>query len=298
MINNYIIGASGLIGSALFKFFKDNNIEVTGTYCKNPVEGLIKFDLKNKNSFEKFKHVKENDIIYFMSAYSNPSWIAKNKSEAKKLNYEYTIEFIKYLTPKKPRFIFMSSVEVFDGQKGNYDENALPNPLNYYGMLKFRIEKYLEKNFLNHTTVRTGWNIGLNNKSRCVVQLTYESLLKKNAMMALDNFFSIAYVEDTVETLFRLAKNPKIKKINICSDGVVNRVELANLIIQYSKNSKLMAFKKCNFSEINYNEPRGRINNLNNLFSKKEMNMNYKNYKEIIIEKIKFLDDNFRLGKN
>ena len=35
----------------------------------------------------------------------------------------------------------MSSVEVFDGTEGRYNEKHKPNPLNYYGKLKFDIEK-------------------------------------------------------------------------------------------------------------------------------------------------------------
>ena len=37
----------------------------------------------------------------------------------------------------------MSSVEIFDGNKGNYKEDDVANPLNYYGLLKSNIENYL-----------------------------------------------------------------------------------------------------------------------------------------------------------
>ena len=39
----------------------------------------------------------------------------------------------------------MSSIEVFDGKKGNYDEKSTPKPLNLYGKQKLLIEKYLKK---------------------------------------------------------------------------------------------------------------------------------------------------------
>ena len=39
-----------------------------------------------------------------------------------------TINLIKFLKSKSPKIIFMSSVEIFDGNKGNYEENDVPNP--------------------------------------------------------------------------------------------------------------------------------------------------------------------------
>ena len=41
----------------------------------------------------------------------------------------------------------MSSVEVFDGSKGNYREGDHPNPINYYGELKYEVEEYLRNIF-------------------------------------------------------------------------------------------------------------------------------------------------------
>jgi dTDP-4-dehydrorhamnose reductase len=130
-----------------------------------------------------------------LSAYSNPTWISKNKIKAKNLNFNSTIDFIEFLKPINPRIIFMSSVEVFDGEKGGYSEKDSPNPLNYYGKLKYNLEKYLENNYSNYTIVRTGWNVGLNKKSRCVVSLTYETLLKKKARMAVFNIFFEKFIK-------------------------------------------------------------------------------------------------------
>ena len=187
----------------------------------------------------------------------------------------------------------MSSVEVFDGTECRYNEKHKPNPLNYYGKLKFDIEKYLKQNVESYTIVRTGWNIGYNSNERCVIRLTYDTILKKNAMMAHDNYFSVIDVEDTSAILFLIGKKLKNKPkiINICSDEIINRYELAKFIKQNSRAGKKMDFQKCMFKDIKYTEPRGRINDLDNSFSKKLFNFNYKNAYDVILKKIKFIDD-------
>ena len=202
MNKSYVIGASGLIGGALYSLLKSKSIDVYGTYSNNKEKELMFFDM-NKGDFSCFNHVDEGDIFYLLSAYSNPSWIAQNKALAEELNYKSTIKFIDFLNVKKAKIIFMSSVEVFDGSKGNYSEDDKPNPLNFYGELKLRVEKYLTNECIDFTIVRTGWNVGLNKKSRCVIQLTYETLLQRNAKMAVDNFFSLSSIEDTAEGLYR-----------------------------------------------------------------------------------------------
>jgi len=114
--------------------------------------------------------------------------------------------------------------------------------------------------------------------------------LKAGAKMAVDNKFSITSVEDTAQGLCALGNFPEIKKIHIRGDGVVSRSQIAELIIQNSKNSALMNFEPCHFSEISYSEPRGLINNMNNSLSKEVMGISYQNSLDVILKKIAIID--------
>lgn len=289
---NIIIGASGLIGGALYRSFQDRGEKVVGTFTNNKSTNCdIYLDLNNPD-FSVIKNlIKQEDNIYLLSAYSNPSWIFQNKEKARQLNLIGTKCFIDAVRPVNPRIIFMSSVEVFDGEKGAYAESDLPNPINYYGHLKFEIERYLLQTYPRHTIVRTGWNIGQTIQSRCVVKLTYESLLQNEAKMATDNYFSVSSVDDTAKTLRQLSACIDVPKIHICSDGVVNRADLARYVIENSKIGKKMHFTKCKFSDITYSEPRGRLNDLDNSYSKQMLGVNYMFAWESIIEKIRIIDE-------
>ncbi len=290
-VNNIIIGASGLIGGALYRNFIKNDEKVIGTYSTHlEMPNLIKFDLEHPDYSWLKNCVGSNDNVYIMAANSNPSWISANRAAARNLNLDATISLIEALRENNPRILFMSSVEVFDGLTGHYKEFDKPNPLNYYGSLKYRVEEYLRNNYPKSTIVRTCWNIGLDSRSRCVVKLTYESLLKLNAMMAIDNFFSISDVEDTANALRLLGKHPELRELHICSDEIVRRDELAGLIIQTSINGSRMAFRQCNFSDIPYSEPRGRINDLSNTLSKEVLGMKYRSTRDIIVGKTRFID--------
>ena len=51
-----------------------------------------------------------------------------------------------------------------------------------------------------------------------------------------------------------------------------------------------MHYNKCLFKDIDYAEPRGRVNNLDNSLSKKLFNIDYKAVESIILDKIAYID--------
>lgn len=288
---NIVVGASGLIGSALYKSFEENSVRVIGTYAKNhTLPGLIHLDLTADDFSELLDTLNPIDNVYILSAYSNPTWIHNNRKAAETLNLTGTKNLIDALREKNPRIIFMSSVEVFDGGKGFYRENDYPNPLNLYGAMKYEIESYLKSTYENSTIVRTGWNVGLNVESRCVVRLTYDSLLEQGARMARDNQFSISAVTDTADALRMLANYPEVRELHICADDKVMRVRLAELISENSNRGKEMDFDECLFSEIEYSEPRGRMNDLDNALSREVLGISYQHVHDIILDKVRFID--------
>ena len=155
-------------------------------------------------------------------------------------------------------------------------------------------ENYLIDNYNDYTIVRTGWNVGLNEKSRCPIQLTYETLLNDNAKMATDNYFSLSYVEDTAEVLYRVSIERNLNKIHICSDRIINRKEMAMLVTSVSSNRNQMSFSDCLFKEIPYSEPRGRINDLDNSLSKKLFGIKYFDAHQLIMNKVRYLDNKLK----
>lgn len=292
----FVIGASGLIGSTLIHKLKKKKIKAIGTYSLRKIKGLTKFDLLKDKVKDIFPDLSSSDVIILLSAYSNPHWIYKNKAEAKKLNILSTKNLIKDFYKIGCKLFFMSSVEVFNGKNGNYHENSRPDPLNFYGKTKFFIEKYIKQKLKNYCIIRTGWVVGKENLSRCVISMTYKSLLKRNAKMAYDNIFSMTDIDDLCRSLVSLITIGKLKKIKIahvCSPQKIVRSSLADFIIKFSKKRSKMKYAPVKFNQIRYSEPRGKINNL--LTSHKELkNRKYKNFKEIIKKKVAFLDRSFK----
>ena len=284
-----IIGASGLIGSCLLTVARQAGHKVIGTFTGRPVAGLIKFDLRTQTLFELVPDLGSSDVVYLLSAYSNPGWIFSNAAAANELNVVATKKAVDEINRNKARLIFMSSVEVFDGKTGNYHENSSPNPLNLYGQMKFEVEKYVDTTAERGCIVRTGWNVGWDTYHRCVVKLTYDTLLRADARMANDNTFSISDVHDTAAGLLWLAGEPQLRKFHLASSPYLVRTKLADLIITSSRYGSKMNYKSVTFAEITYSEPRARLNHLNNHLAI-QSGMSFRDPIEIVQEKVRLLD--------
>ena len=285
-----IIGGSGLIGNYLFGLLKKNNHQVIATYCKNKTQNMIKFNMLEQKISDVIPNINDKDIFIILSASSKPDWIFHNKELSYKINVSLTIDLINELIKFKSKIYFMSSVEIFDGKKGDYNEKSKPNPLNYYGKTKVIVEEYLKNNYKNYTILRTGWNVGIVKKNRCVVSLTYETLLSENAKMAFDNSFSITHAEDLAAAINKILFNNNQDIYHLSSSQTVKRTELADFIIKHSKRGNDMKYKKVPFSEIKYTEPRGRLNHLKSQIKFVNEKIFFRSPYDTILEKVRFLD--------
>ena len=274
-------------------FLKKKKIHTIGTYNSNKKKGLVKFNLSKDNLKTKFKEINSKDIFVLLAAKTNNYWVLNNYKKTLKVNVENTINLIEQIKKYKAKIIYLSSAEIFDGKKGNYKETETGNPVSRYGKTKNLIEKYLiSGHYNNYLIIRTGGNISLNPKFKCMVSQTYNSLNEKKPKMAIDNLFTITHENDFNKGLLKLIYKKKLKRkiFHISSDHVVSRVQFANLIIKNSKKLKNVKFQVVKFKDILYNEPRAAKNNLNSKYTKNILKMNYKTPEKIIKEKLKFIE--------
>lgn len=290
----YLIGASGAIGYSLFKFFRKNKINVTGTYFKNYKKGLVNFNLNKHSIFERFKNIKPDDIFILLAAKTDNKWILRNNELANKINVEKTIKLINDIKKTNSRIIYFSSAEVFDGLKGFYKESEVGNPVSRYGKTKNKIEKFLKNGtYSKYFILRTGANITMDLKYKCMIHQTYKTLMLRKPKMAIDNFFTITHEQDFnngILKLINLRNNLKNNIFHISSNHNLNRVKFANLIKKYSNRLKNTKFDIVMFKDIKYGETRAAKNNLNSTNTRRILKIKFKNPENIIKQKLKLIE--------
>lgn len=246
-----IIGASGLIGNNLLKFFKKKGLEVFGTYFKNKIKeknsfkfNILKDDFSSLKNVETFSHV-----IIVSGGKKKLDDIEDNYNLEKKIGYEKLKNIIKACKKNNIKVIFFSSDAVFDGKKGNYTELSKRNPLNKYGQIKCLTEDFIKKNLTNYLIIRISKVLSSNKKDHNILNDIKNSLKSKNSFFANDEFFSPIFVNDICIHLQKLLKNDSNGIFHLKSLKKISRYQLAKALskklkinIQIKK-SQLKLFK-------------------------------------------------------
>lgn len=146
-MNLLIVGASGFIGSHIFRYARDSGINVIGTCFSASKQNLITFDL-SKDSIgavlpDGFLSSETPACAVICSAITKIDLCAKDKEYSYNFNVRHTIRLIEELAKKGIKIAFLSSEAVYEGDIGYYSENDPPTPVNEYGRQKWEVEKYL-----------------------------------------------------------------------------------------------------------------------------------------------------------
>ena len=79
----------------------------------------------------------------------------KNQQKCMNINTHSLKNFIPYVQEYNAHFIQISTDMVFDGKKGNYHEDDVCDPVNFYGFSKLEAEQIILKNMPRSTIIRT-----------------------------------------------------------------------------------------------------------------------------------------------
>ncbi|MDB9983404.1 SDR family oxidoreductase [Candidatus Pelagibacter sp.] len=236
----YIIGITGMLGGKLFiEFLKNKNFKVRGS-CRLSTKQIDKYekfidlncDINNLELLKK-KLLKYKPDLIINCAGVVKQKIGKDFDEKNTfyINSIFPHELYKISSKIKSRLIHFSTDCVFDGKKGNYNENFLPNSTDLYGLSKI----LGEVSYKNSLTLRTSI-IGHEFNNR--FGLLEWFLSQKNKC----NGFSECYFSGfpTIEIyliLLKIIKNKKLSGIYHLSSQRISKFHLLTLI------SKIYKFK-------------------------------------------------------
>lgn len=145
-----ILGENGMLGHVVYNYFKEKNYEVVGTRLQ---AGKIVYDAYKNQEFleEIINEQKPNVVINCIGILNQVA--EENKTLAIKVN-SLLPHYIDNLSEKYDfKFIHVSTDCVFEGIKGNYNENSLPDATSFYGRSKALGEIKNSKNVTLRTSI-------------------------------------------------------------------------------------------------------------------------------------------------
>lgn len=223
-----IIGASGLVGSYLWKTGKQGGWDLVGTYHKFAQPELVPLKLTESEAVRALLLKTKPEVIFLPAFLSNVDYCEQHPEETYQINVTGCLNVIKTAQELDSKLVFYSSDYVFDGESGPYRETDKPNPICVYGKQKLEVEQniaeILDDYLILRITVVYGWEIqGKNFVSRLLKSLKENKPVK----VPQDQIGSPTLVNDIAEASYRLVEAGARGIFHIAGSEVMSRYDFA-----------------------------------------------------------------------
>jgi S-adenosylmethionine synthetase len=134
-----VTGASGVLGTAIYNAFKKSpNYKVKGLAHSRPTDELSALDLTDEAEVEELILSFKPDWVIHCAAERRPDVAAKNPNATRWLNGVVPGHLATLSASAIHPFtlIYISTDYVFDGKSPPYEVDAIPNPIQLYGLTK------------------------------------------------------------------------------------------------------------------------------------------------------------------
>ena len=199
-----LLGAAGLLGTAIKKIFLSQNIEVTGLT-------RAEFDASH-DKVDKLDQYGEHEYLINCIAFHKVDQCEHEISSAFDLNCRFVHDLALYCSEHVSTLIHVSTDYVFDGSKpGPYSETDMAEPLNVYGISKLAGEKaalaYSRRSFVLRVSSLFGHRSTMNQPPHFVDKILSQASKGTLIKVIDDQIMSPTFTDDVARAMEAIIKN-------------------------------------------------------------------------------------------
>lgn len=240
-----VTGANGLLGQKLIGFLRnDENADLIGTgkgasRLPESWEGSytwIELDITDREQVMRIFSETKPDSVIHTAAMTQVDDCEKDREGCRILNVEAVRYLIEACEKYDTHLIHLSTDFIFDGEEGPYTEEALPNPVNYYGVTKMEAENLLFASKIRWAIVRTVLVYGIaQDMSRSNIILWVKKSLEegKTIKVVNDQWRTPTLAEDLAEGCILIMKKGAMGVFNISGADFLTPYDMAMQTAEY-----------------------------------------------------------------
>ncbi|MCY0883745.1 MAG: NAD(P)-dependent oxidoreductase, partial [Acidianus infernus] len=215
-----LIGASGQLGIELNKLLS-KKYQVIKVYNSSEIPDSHKMDITDFSRLEDFIIKTRPDVIINTAAMTDVDKCEVEREKAYKINAEAVKHMVRASRVVEAYFIHVSTDYVFDGTKGNYKEDDLPNPINYYGLTKLLGETFA-LSYDDSLVIRTSGVF----RHKGFPVYVYKTLKEGKTVFAYKGYYSPISARKLASAIEELLALRKTGLLNVAGERI-SRYELA-----------------------------------------------------------------------
>ncbi len=238
-----ITGSNGLLGQKLVANLLNKDIDFLATSkgenrnqdCPN--EKYYSLDICVQTTIEDlFDKYKPTHVIH-TAAITNVDACELDPDLCYLVNVQATQFLVEASLKHKAHFQLLSTDFIFDGLKGNYNEDDIPNPLSHYASSKVKAEQFLlNSEYQNWSIVRTIIVYGIgNNLSRTNIVCWAKDALSKGQEMRIidDQFRAPTWADDLAWACVRICTLNKTGIFHISGPETMSIYEIVERVARH-----------------------------------------------------------------
>lgn len=240
-----VTGANGLLGQKLIGLLRnDISVELIGTgkgASRLPESWAgsytwMELDITDREEvLEVFAATKPDSVIH-TAAMTQVDDCEKDREGCRILNVDAVKYVIEACEKQDSHLIHLSTDFIFDGEDGPYTEEAVPNPVNYYGETKLEAEYLLLASNIRWAIVRTVLVYGIaQDMSRSNIILWVKKSLEqgKTILVVNDQWRTPTLAEDLAEGCILIMKKGATGIFNISGADFLTPYDMAIQTAEY-----------------------------------------------------------------
>ena len=228
-----VLGASGMVGQALYRVLTQRGVSVVGTTHTTLVADLVACDLQDAKAVSDLITAIRPAWIFVPAGWTYVDGCEQDPNRSWQINVKPIATIIRAARLIGSQIIYFSSDYIFNGQEGPYSEEACADPLSIYGRHKLATEHYLALYAPQSLIVRTTWVYGFDLRARSFVHTIVRRLKEdRPIMVANDQWGNPTFAGDLAFVTIRLAEQQRRGVWNVVGPERLSRAAWAEQIVQ------------------------------------------------------------------
>jgi dTDP-4-dehydrorhamnose reductase len=230
-----ITGCGGMLGSAVYEAFSREYKNIVATDIDLNGSWLQYLDVRDIDMCKDFFKKVKPSIVIHLAALTDLEYCEKNPEEAWKTNALGTENITLLVKKYGATMVHISTAGIFDGEKDEYTDFDIPNPLSYYGKAKYAGECFVQQYLTNYFIFRAGWMMGGGlAKDKKFIKKIYDQIKngKKELFVVDDKLGTPTYTVDFAESMLKVIETEYYGLYNQVCGGNCSRLDVAKEFVK------------------------------------------------------------------
>jgi dTDP-4-dehydrorhamnose reductase len=228
-----ITGSNGLLGQAVTAIFtRESDFELILTSVEEKsfmgLESIYhQLDITSKEQVKSAISKHQPDVVLNCAAFTDVDKCETERELCWKLNVDAIKNLIIATRPHNIKLVHISTDYIFDGKNGPYDEEAIPNPVSFYGRSKLAAENAVFASGINAAIVRTMvlFGVGQNVKPNFAVWLINKLTAKEKVNIVDDQIGNSTIVDNLAFGILKVIESEQSGIFNIAGKDIESRLD-------------------------------------------------------------------------